>query len=174
VRPLDGLVLVVVEPDQGKVIVEHLRRDLASARRELAVRRGGGPSRTSMATILAGATLGTLVGLQCPPILRSQEEIARVRSPAGDLDALVIEGNGGATTAYDYEVVLVKAGRSAFWGAHVTSSYRWRLAPRWKGADSLIIASPDHPPSLRQAHLTVNGRNVRLEVAGGVLPGGRP
>ncbi len=42
--------------------------------------------------------------------LVQQDEVARVRSPSGNADAVLIESNGGATTSYGYAVYVVPAG----------------------------------------------------------------
>jgi hypothetical protein len=42
-----------------------------------------------------------------------QDEVARVRSPSGNVDAVLIESNGGATTSYGYTVYVVPAGAEA-------------------------------------------------------------
>jgi hypothetical protein len=40
------------------------------------------------------------------------EEIGRVKSPDGVVDAVLVRGNGGATTSFTYSVFLVPAGTS--------------------------------------------------------------
>jgi hypothetical protein len=42
----------------------------------------------------------------------SHDEVARVRSPDGKIDAVLVESNGGATTSLWYDVHVVEAGAS--------------------------------------------------------------
>lgn len=78
--------------------------------------------------------------------LSSRDEVARVSSPRGDLDAVVMETNGGATTSFGYEVVVVGRGRSAFWGTTVARLYgairnqsAYGVNAKWRGAGLLYI-----------------------------------
>ena len=40
----------------------------------------------------------------------SKDEVVRIVSPSGNIDAVLFETNGGATTSYGYEVYVVKHG----------------------------------------------------------------
>jgi hypothetical protein len=40
----------------------------------------------------------------------SRDEVARVTSPDGTVDAVLVEVNGGATTSFGYQVFLVQRG----------------------------------------------------------------
>jgi hypothetical protein len=69
-----------------------------------------------------------------------------VRSPSGELDAVVYEINGGATTSFAYEVYVTAANRSTFWGWRTAKLYgalRNRSAYGvnlvWTGTESLRI-----------------------------------
>jgi hypothetical protein len=42
----------------------------------------------------------------------SHDEVARVRSPDGKVDAVLVESNGGATTSFGYDVYVVGAEHS--------------------------------------------------------------
>jgi len=41
-------------------------------------------------------------------------EVGRTTSPSGNVDAVLVEGSGGATTSYGYEVFVVPAGKSTW------------------------------------------------------------
>lgn len=66
--------------------------------------------------------VGTLVSLAAGAVLLiawlfsglvgepSKDEVARVVSPSGNIDAVLFETNGGATTSFGYEVYVVEHG----------------------------------------------------------------
>jgi hypothetical protein len=155
--------------------VAHLRGELADVRRQIASHRAGQPLAP---LILTGIVCGAL-GAVAPwlprhfPALVSNEEIARVRSPSNDLDAVVLETNGGATTAFGYRVHVVPAGRSAFWGAQVASlesvatcAGARGVAPHWAAADRLDLEYR----AARSAHLgspslTMKGHTLTVRLA---------
>jgi hypothetical protein len=155
--------------------IARLRDELAEVRRQIASHRAGRPLGP---LILAGIVCGAL-GAVAPwlprnfPALVSNEEIARVRSPSNDLDAVVLETNGGATTAFGYRVHVVPAGRSAFWGAQVayvesaaTCAGARGVAPRWTTADQLDLEYR----AARSAHLgspslAMKGRMLTVRLA---------
>jgi hypothetical protein len=53
----------------------------------------------------------------------SWDEVTRVTSPSGEIDAVLVEGNGGATTSFGYEVFLVKSGKKHDSGVHAAWLY---------------------------------------------------
>ena len=66
----------------------------------------------------------------------SREEVLRLHSPSGKTDAVVIEVNGGATTAFAYEVRLEESG-----GTKKSTKVAYFYAP-WrnvKGASGLDL-----------------------------------
>jgi hypothetical protein len=78
--------------------------------------------------------------------LVSSDEVARVRSPTGRLEAVVIETNGGATTSFGYEVYIVPAGSGTWRGREVASFYgaarndnAYGVNVRWVTVNSLAI-----------------------------------
>ena len=64
------------------------------------------------------------------------EEIARVKSPDGIVDAILIENNGGATTSYGYSVFIVPSGMKFD-----------KESPMFKSERELFTA--DHPKGLQ-------------------------
>jgi hypothetical protein len=78
------------------------------------------PIPRSFKSILWG--MGVLVSLFAGAILllvifffafvgkSSEDEVARIVSPSGYIDAVLVETNGGATTSFGYEVYVVKHG----------------------------------------------------------------
>jgi hypothetical protein len=61
---------------------------------------------------LALIALALLVNTACGNIAGElhYEEIERVKSPDGVVDAIIVRGNGGATTSYNYSVFIVPSG----------------------------------------------------------------
>lgn len=60
----------------------------------------------------------------CGPVI-SRDEVARMSSPDGRLDAIVFETNGGATTSFGYKVEVAKKGsRSGTEGANLYGAVR--------------------------------------------------
>jgi hypothetical protein len=78
--------------------------------------------------------------------VESSDEVARVRSPNGLTDAVLVESNGGATTSFGYQIVLTQAGRSTHWGTEIAGLYgairsdsAYGVNLRWRSNDSLRI-----------------------------------
>jgi hypothetical protein len=74
------------------------------------------------------------------------DEVARVRSPNGLTDAVLMESGGNATVASSYEVYLTRAGGSSIWGSEVADLFEAvrsdsanGLNLRWPANDSLRI-----------------------------------
>jgi hypothetical protein len=88
----------------------------------------------------------------------SRDVVARVPSPDGLVDAVLIETNGGATTSFSYEVHLAKHGSgrlgprvASLYGA-VRSEHAYGVDLQWQSADSLFAcfmrarsAAIEHP-----------------------------
>jgi hypothetical protein len=94
----------------------------------------------SWSALVVGLSV-TLLG--CGP---STDEVARLRSPGGSLEGVVIETNGGATTSFGYEIDVVPAGGSIRQGRRVASLYgavrndhAYGVTLRWLAPDSLRI-----------------------------------
>jgi hypothetical protein len=102
-------------------------------------------------------TVGTLVSLATGAVLLiawffsglvgepSKDEVARVVSPSGNIDAVLFETNGGATTSFGYEVYVVKRGSQPLgspavllYGA-VRNQHAYGANLRWPSPDSLAV-----------------------------------
>jgi hypothetical protein len=67
-----------------------------------------------------------MIGTGCGD-LASHDEVARVISPDGKVDAVLVESNGGATTSFGYDIHLVETGeeyRSESSAAHLYGAVR--------------------------------------------------
>ncbi len=75
----------------------------------------------------------------------SKDEVARVVSPSGNIDAVLFETNGGATTSFGYEVYVVERGAKPsgspavlLYGA-VRNQHAYGANLRWPSPDSLAV-----------------------------------
>ena len=134
--------------------------------------------RTFVCTLICGALVaGCLV---------SRDEVARVRSPSGDADGVVVETNGGATTSFGYEVYVAPKGRSTFWGMKVASLYgavrnqrAYGVNLRWTDPKTLAIEFLDARYARIEGTLPINvgGHSISVVLANGIndpraCPGG--
>ncbi len=78
--------------------------------------------------------------------LGSSDEVARVTSPSGKLDAVLVERNGGATTDFEYEVFVVPVREStsrykrvAFFYGAVRSERAYGVNLRWVTPSNLAL-----------------------------------
>jgi hypothetical protein len=114
-----------------------------------------------------------IVCIGCGPTF-SNDEVARVSSPDGTMDAVLFESNAGATTSFGYEVQLgakgVRTGKSVarFYGA-VRNSQAYGVDLRWQRNDTLSIEylTTKAPPRVQDL-VDVNGRAVRIVTHSGV------
>lgn len=121
---------------------------------------------------MGGAIL--LVALGCSRQCR--DEVARVRSPDGSLDAVVIETNGGATTSFGYEIDLVVAGggvpsarRVAFLYGAGRNANAYGVSLRWTRPDALAVEYLDAKSATLETPLvSVRGRTVSVALTGGI------
>ncbi|HKY04089.1 MAG TPA: hypothetical protein VJQ56_04320 [Blastocatellia bacterium] len=77
-------------------------------------------TRNSLRAICSLLLLALLPGCSVP--FRSGE-VARVASPSGRVDAIVIEANTGRASASSYDVFIVPSGEGHARGRHVASLY---------------------------------------------------
>jgi len=132
---------------------------------------------------LPGVTL-VFVGLTAGCFLTSEDEVARVTSPSGRLDAVLVETNGGATTSFGYYAYVVTHGEKYRLRPRVADLYgagRSHQASganlRWEGSRQLIIEYL----TARQEHLdrrlaVVGSDTISVSLRSGVIdttaPGG--
>jgi hypothetical protein len=99
-------------------------------------------------TLASVAAAGLLMDLFLVGLLVSEwskDEVARVVSPSGNIDAVLIETNGGATTSFGYEVYVVEHGAQpsgssavSLYGA-VRNQDAYGANLRWSSSDSLSV-----------------------------------
>lgn len=123
--------------------------------------------------------VGTLFGVRALVLdlfAPSEDEVARVTSPDGRLDAVVVEINGGATTSFAYAVyVTEKAARFggepiAFLYDATRSERAYGVNLKWRGAKKLVVEY------LRTGRFRVEKGPIEVVLKGGVTdpsaPGG--
>lgn len=106
----------------------------------------------------------------------SHDEVARSPSPDHALDAVVVEGNGGATTSFWYGIYVTEPGAAYGSGTFVASLYgairsetAWGVNLKWKSPTSLDVEYLSaKKASLDRPHPTVNGRRVDVVLRSGV------
>ena len=114
----------------------------------------------------------------------SKEEVARVASPNGQFDAILLETNGGATTSFGYEVYVSEQGKQPsgepplfLYGA-IRNQNAYGANLRWASDNLLVIEYFKAKSSkLNKPKLTVGGQNFQFSAREGVLdsyalPGG--
>jgi hypothetical protein len=124
--------------------------------------------------------LGAALTVSCV----TNDEVARVPSPSGQAEAVVFEGNGGATTSFWYDVYVVEPGRGPSRSQHVANLYGAVRNPsaygvnlRWAGPHALAIEfleAREH--SLSRPTVTVGDQTIEIALAPGIVdpsaPGG--
>ena len=109
----------------------------------------------------------------CSPI---KDEVERVSSPDGAVDAEVIRVNAGATVSFYYDVYVVPAGSGAagrevadFYGLFRTDGWAEGVRPVWVDNSALQLEFENtRQGNLRQRSVEVAGRRIRLECNGSV------
>lgn len=92
----------------------------------------------ALALALAAAT-ATMAG--CAPAPPTGDEIARIPSPDGAIDAVVTEWSGDATVGVVHRVFLTPKGAAVTPGAEGFRADRVKgLAVRWTGPDHVVLA----------------------------------
>ena len=102
--------------------------------------------------------------------LVSRDEVARLPSPDGRVDAVLIETNGGATTSFGYEIHVVEKGRPAnaqvawLYGAgRNENAYGAKL--KWTNDQELVIEYLDaREQTLKRASVSVAGRAIKVSL----------
>lgn len=114
----------------------------------------------------------------------SEDEVVRVASPDGKLDAILVETNGGATASFGYEVYVVEsAGKpdgspAAFMYEAVRNKHAYGANLRWEKPNLVAIEFLNAKWSeLKTSTVLVGDQEIFLEMRSGILdasaaPGG--
>ena len=106
----------------------------------------------------------------------SHDEVARVTAPSGDIDAILIETNGGATTSFGYLVYVVPRGASATDSKRVASLYgatrsdqAYGVNLKWRSSEELAVEYLSaHSEDLLRDSLSITNHTIRVQLVSGV------
>ena len=111
----------------------------------------------------------------------SRDEVARVTSPSGRVDAVLYETNGGATTSFGYEVWVVSLSASvsrseasryptpAYLYGAVRSSRAYGVNLRWENRGTIVIEYLEARDVVQNvSEVRVGGESVRVVLRPGV------
>lgn len=98
----------------------------------------------------------------------SFDEVSRVTSLSGKVDAVLVERNGGATTSFGYEVFVVSRGKAVTKGSEIASLYgavrsdqAYGVNLKWEGSNRLVIEYLKHRGAeLKKPISTIDGEQV--------------
>lgn len=123
-----------------------------------------------------------ILALGCNVPLRVGE-VARVGSPSGRIEAIVIEANTGPKASSSYDVYLVPSGKDHNQGIHVASFYaasRSRTAfginLKWNGPEELAIEYLEASAAeIMKATADIEGEQIQVKLRDGIEdPGAAP
>ena len=129
--------------------------------------------RFSLALLLVGACLSCSV---------SRDEVSRVGSPSGRVDAILVESNGGATTPFVYSVYVVprgapapKRGEVARLIAATRNDQAGGANLRWAGQEQLLVEYRDARDVRQQKDAVILGNDsIRVTLQSGVVDPAAP
>ena len=112
-------------------------------------------------------------------------EVARVQSPSGRVEAIIIEANTGPKASSSYDVFLVPSGQEHISGIHIASLYAacrsqnaYGLNLKWNGAEELSIEYLEASAAeILQELARIEGEQVQVRLRAGIedataAPGG--
>jgi hypothetical protein len=129
------------------------------------------------------ATRTAALGLACLLALptgvggcASYDEVARVQSPSGKIDAVLVETNGGATTSFRYGVHLVASGsapaapnRVAVLDGATRNETAYGTNLVWRGPTLLVVEFLDAKSAkIERAVSEIGGARVVVAIEEGV------
>lgn len=112
----------------------------------------------------------------------SFDEVARETAPGGGIDAVLVEENGGATTSFEYRVIVVPRGEAVLRGSEdaawlygaVRNTHAYGANLRWS-ADTLSVEYESaRRDSVLQPTVRVRGRTVTVRLRPGVTDPAAP
>lgn len=111
----------------------------------------------------------------------SKDEVARVVSPSGNIDAVLFETNGGATTSFGYEVYVVAHGVQpsgtpavSLYGA-VRNQHAYGANLHWPSSNSLVVEYLSAKSAKVNAHTqSVGTQSIQVSVREGATDNAAP
>jgi hypothetical protein len=111
----------------------------------------------------------------CLLMRASHDEVSRVSSSAGDLDAVLIETNGGATTSFGYLVYVVPHGARPSQGAEgamlygaVRNDQAYGANLKWEGSQLTVEYRDARQVALRRPTVVIGSDTVTIVLRSGV------
>jgi hypothetical protein len=106
----------------------------------------------------------------------SRDEVTREMSPSGNVEAVLIETNGGATTSFGYQVYVVSKGGRPGTGIQVATLYgavrnysAYGVNLKWDGAEKLFLEYLKADSArLLQEQATIKGEQIHVALREGV------
>ena len=106
----------------------------------------------------------------------SHDEVSRVSSPAGDLDAVLVETNGGATTSFGYLVYVLPRGAKpskshevAWLYAAGRNEHAYGANLRWVSPSEVVIEYQHADEAeARKPTIRIGGQTVTVVMHSGV------
>jgi hypothetical protein len=152
-----------------------------SAAASRASHAGAGAARTAMQRLLLASALALLISCV------SRNEVSRVPSPNGALDAVLIQSNNAANTAFAYDVYVVKRGATLGRSPAVMvldgalrGNDAYGVSLRWIDSSDLAVEYlAARKVTLTSGSVHVEDTDIRITPRSGVsdpsaLPGGMP
>lgn len=111
----------------------------------------------------------------------SKDEVSRVVSPTGKMDAVLFEINGGATTSFGYEAYVVEHGAQpsgspavSLYGA-VRNQHAYGANLKWAAPDSVAVEFLSAKSAkIEKPTLTIGTQAIRVAVHEGVQDNAAP
>lgn len=130
---------------------------------------------TAVAVLLMASIVSGLVGEP------SKDEVARVVSPSGNIEAVLLETNGGATTSFGYEVYVVERGAQpagspavSLYGA-IRNQNAYGVNLKWPSPDSLAVEYLSAKSAqVNTQTQTVGTQTIRFALREGVIDNTAP
>jgi len=105
----------------------------------------------------------------------SEDEVARVTSPDGRVEAILVETNGGATTSFGYKVLVGERGRwfstrqvAWLYGAG-RNEHAYGANLRWHSDTELFVEYLEaREQELKERKAYVAGRNIEVVLKSGI------
>jgi hypothetical protein len=129
------------------------------------------------------SNLAVLVALTaCLSFPISHDEVSRVPSSAVDLDAVLVETNGGATTSFGYLVYVVARGKKPADGTELASLYgavrndqAFGANLKWEGRSQLVVEYRDaREERVRRPTSVIESDTVTILLRSGITDSGAP
>lgn len=124
------------------------------------------------------AIIVILIGLELRDFGQwSFDEVARIPSSTSNVDAVLVETNGGATTSFGYEVFVLSRGQAPQRSGHpvanlygaVRSEHAYGVNLRWVSSDTLAVEYLDaQDVHWLNGSVILGGREIKIVLKPGV------